>query len=159
MARVESSLVVSKSVEVVFAFLSKRESHLNFIPRMVSLTQTSQGDFSQIGGKADGMLNYFGIKIPVKYEIIDNVPNQKLAMKGLMGPVAFKDGYVLSSQGNGTELKFWLELTPTGWAKIFSPFAGLIGRVHAWETLRNLRREIVSPRRHGDASSLHGSSQ
>lgn len=109
---------------------------------MISLRQTSRGDFAQPGAKADGMLNYFGIKIPVRYEIIENVPNQKLAMNGLMGPVAFKDGYILSRHNGGTEIKFWLELIPGGWAKILSPFAGLIGRLHAWETLRNLKREI-----------------
>jgi hypothetical protein len=139
---VESRLMVSKSVEEIFLFLSKRESHLNFIPRMVSLTQTSQGEFAQVGGRAEGVLNYFGVKIPVKYEIIENVSDQSLAMNGSMPFVNFKDGYVLSSQNGGTEIKFWLELKLMGWTKIFSPFAGLIGKVHAWETLRNLKREI-----------------
>jgi hypothetical protein len=143
MSRIESTIQVSKSFEDVFAFLNKRESHLNFIPRMIELEQTSQGDFGQIGATADGTLNYFGIKIPVRYEIIENETNQKLAMKGSMGPVDFKDGYVLSRQNNGTKIKFWLELNPTGWAKILSPFAGLIGKIHAWETLRNLKREIT----------------
>jgi len=115
---------------------------LNFIPRMVSLTQTSQGKFAQVDATAEGVLNYFGIRIPVKYEIIENVSDQKLAMKGLMGPVAFKDGYALSKQNDGTELKFWLELTLTGWMKILSPFMGLIGKIHAWETLRNLKNEL-----------------
>jgi hypothetical protein len=144
MTRIESSITVSKSVEDVFAFLTKRESHLNFIPRMVSLTQTSQGEFAQIGGTANGFLNYFGVKIPVKYQIIENDSKQKLAMMGLMGPIVFKDGYILDSQAGGTEIKFWLELSPTGWTKIFSPFAGLIGKIHAWETLRNLKREIAA---------------
>jgi len=142
MARIESSIFVSKPIEEAFSFLNKRDSHLSFIPRMISLTQTSHGDFAQVGGTADGTLNYFGIKIPVKYEIIENVHNQKLAMKGLMGPVTFKDGYVLKKRDNGTELKFWLEFKLTGWMKIFSLFMGLIGKIHAWETLRNLKREI-----------------
>lgn len=152
MARIESSIVVSKSVEDVFSFLSKRESHLKFIPRMVSLTQTSQGEFAQVGGTAEGMLNYFGIKIPVKYEIIENVQNQKLAMKGAMPYVDFKDGYVLNGLDNKIEITFWLELIPFGYAKVLSPFAKLIGKVHAWETLRNLKREIAS-------SSLRSPSQ
>jgi hypothetical protein len=142
MSRIESKLTVSRSIENVFAFLSKRESHLNFIPRMVSLTQTSRGEFAQAGGTAEGMLNYFGIKIPVKYEIIENTPNHALALNGAMPFVNFKDGYVLSKRENGTEIKFWLELSLQGWTRIFSPFAGLIGKVHAWETLRNLKREI-----------------
>lgn len=144
MSRIESSIIVSKPIEDVFAFLNKRESHLNFIPRMVSLTQTSQGEFSQIGGTADGMLNYFGIKIPVGYEITENVLNQKLSMNGKMPYVNFKDGYILTKKDNGTEITFWLDLSPFGYTKIFSPFAGLIGKVHAWETLNNLKREITA---------------
>jgi len=142
MARIESSVIVSKSVEDVFSFLSKRESHLNFVPRMIELKQTSPGEFGRVGATANGLLNYFGIRIPVQYEIIEVEPNQKLGMNGQMGPIAFTDGYVVNKNGAGTEIKFWLEFKPTGWTKILSPFAGLIGKVHAWETLRNLKREI-----------------
>ncbi len=142
MARIESSIVVSKSVEETFAFLNKPESHRRFIPRCVEFKQTSDGAFGQVGATVNGLLNYFGIKIPVQYEIIEHEPINKLAMKGLMGPVSFKDGYILSKKNNGTEIKFWLELTMTSWTKLFQPFAGLVGKVHAWETLRNLKKVI-----------------
>jgi hypothetical protein len=143
MAHLESSILVRKSMENVFAFLNRTESHRNFIPRMTALEQTSPGVFGQAGTTLSGMLNYFGIRIPVKYEIIDVEPNQRLAMKGQMGPVLFKDGYLLRKNGDGTEIKFWLDLSPTGWARVFSPFMGLVGKIHAWETLRNLRRELM----------------
>ena len=142
MSRIESTLFVPKPVEHFFAFLNQRESHLHFIPRMIELTQTSPGAFGQVGATSKGLLNYFGLKIPVQYEIIENVPNQKLAMKGAMPYVDFKDGYVLKQQDNGTEITFWLDLAPSGVAKLLTPFAGIIGKVHAWETLRNLKREI-----------------
>ena len=144
MARIESGMVVSKSVEEAFAFLSNPESHRRFIPRCVEFRQTSAGAFGQIGATAKGTLNYFGIRIPVDYEIIEHQPNLRLAMKGRMGPVRFKDGYILSSGSEGTRTTFWLELTMTGLTTILQPFAGLIGKVHAWETLRNLKREIAS---------------
>jgi hypothetical protein len=83
------------------------------------------------------------VKIKVKYKVIKHEPNHRLAMKGQMGPVFFRDGYNLKKSRNGTEIRFWLDLNPTGWAKVFSPFMGLIGRVHAWETLRNLKRELA----------------
>ena len=152
MARIESTIVVQKSVEDAFSFLNKRESHLSFIPRMIELNQTSHGVFGQVGTTADGMLNYFGVKIPVKYEISEHEANHRIAMNGQMGPVAFKDGYVLNRNSAGTEIKFWLELNLTGWTKLFAPFASLIGKIHARETLRNLKREIAS-------SPLRGSSQ
>ena len=142
MARIESSILIPKSIEDAFSFLNKRESHLNFIPRMIALQQTSPGDFGRVGTTADGMLNYFGVKIPVQYEIIEHEVNRRLAMKGKMGPVHFKDGYVLSAAERGTQINFWLELIPAGWTKLFSPFSKMIGKIHAWETLRNLKREI-----------------
>ena len=142
MARIESSILIPKSIEDAFSFLNKRESHLHFIPRMIALQQTSQGDFGRVGTTADGMLNYFGVKIPVQYEIIEHEFNRRLAMKGKMGPVLFKDGYVLSTAQNRTQIRFWLELIPTGWTRLFAPFSKLIGKIHAYETLRNLKREL-----------------
>jgi hypothetical protein len=142
MARIESSILVHKSIEDIFSFLNQRESHLHFIPRMIALRQTSPGNFGRVGTTAIGMLNYFGVKIPVNYEIIENEVNSGFAMKGKMGPVLFKDGYILSAAEDGTQIKFWLELLPTGWTKLFTPFSKMIGKIHAWETLRNLKREL-----------------
>ena len=143
MSSIESTLVVPKSLEDVFAFLNMRESHLRFIPRMTHLEQISPGSFGQAGTRLSGMLNYFGIRIPVQYEIIEVETDQRLAMDGKMGPISFKDSYVLKRNGKGTEIIFWLDLIPTGWAKILTPFMGLVGRIHAWETLRNLKRELM----------------
>ena len=145
MAHIESNILVRKSVEDVFSFLNRSESHERFIPRMTRLDQTSPGGFGQVGTTLSGMLNYFGIRIPVQYEIIEVELNHRLAMQGQMGPVFFQDGYVLKQNGSGTEIQFWLNLLPKGWMRILSPFLGLVGRLHAWETLRNLKRELARP--------------
>ena len=142
MARIESNLIVSKSIEEVFGFLNRRESHLKFIPRMTHLEQETEGAFGQVGTRLSGMLNYFGIRIPVQYELIEVKPIQQLAMQGQIGPVGFKDGYILRSKPEGTQIHFWLELRPTGWAVLMRPFAGIIGRIHAFETLRNLKKVL-----------------
>ena len=154
MAHVESILIVHQSLEDVFDFLNAAESHLKFIPRMTQLVQTSPGVIGQAGTTISGMLNYFCVRIPVRYEIIEVKPNHRLAMKGWMGPILFTDGYILAKKGSRTEIKFWLELVPTGWSKVLTPFMGLIGKSHAWETLRNLKREIT---RHKITSSLRSS--
>ena len=144
MAHVESTLLVSTSEEDVFAFLNASESHAKFIPNMAAFQQTSVGTFGRVGATAQGLLSYFGlIKIGVRYEIIEHEPNHRLAMKGQMGPIHFRDGYVLEKKEDGTEIKFWLDLFPGGWARLLSPFMGLVGKIHAWETLRNLRRELA----------------
>ena len=143
MAHIESTLVTGQSLERVFTFLNECENHLRFIPRMIELRQTSPGVFSRVGTTLLGRLRYFGISIPVQYEVIEIEPNHRFAMQGEMGPVRFKDGYILKKIDAGTEIKFWLDLMPIGWTKLFSPFLGLIGKVHAWETLRNLKSELA----------------
>ena len=144
MARIESTIVVHQSLEDVFAFLNDIESHARFIPNMAEFRQTSAGPFGSVGTTAQGLLSYFGLmKIKVPYEIIEHEPVYRLGMKGQLGPIFFKDGYVLKKTGHGTEIRFWLDLLPTGWTKLLSPFAGLIGKIHAYETLRNLRRELA----------------
>jgi len=157
MARIESMILSTKSVEDVFSFLNRCESHKRFIPRMTALDQTSPGAFGKAGTTLSGMLNYFGVHIPVRYEIIEAESNHRLAMKGQMGPFLFKDGYILKKNSGGTEIRFWLDLLPQGSTKIFSPFIALLGKIHAWETLRNLKRELM--RQEIASSSLHPSSQ
>ncbi len=143
MTRIESSIQVSKSVEDVFGFLSAADNHVRFIPNMAEFKQTSAGTFGQVGATARGLLHSLRmINIEVTYEIIEYEPNHRLAMKGKMGPILFKDGYVLDPAENGTLIKFWVELNPTGWTSIFRPFARLIGRIHAMETLMNLKNAL-----------------
>lgn len=145
MARIESTLIVHQSLEDVFVFLNASENHARFIPNMADFKQTSPGTFGKVGATAQGLLSYFGlVKIKVQYEIIEHELNRRLGMRGQMGPVIFKDGYILKENGSGTGIKFWLDLAPTGWARLFSPFMGLIGKIHAFETLRNLKRELAT---------------
>jgi carbon monoxide dehydrogenase subunit G len=156
MARIESSIIVRQALDEVFAFLNAAENHARFIPNMAEFRPTSPGAFGNVGTTAQGLLSYFGlVKIKVKYKIIKYEPNHRLAMKGQMGPLLFKDGYILKKGGDGTEIKFWLDLRPTGRAKVFSPFMWLVGKIHAWETLRNLKRELAKKEIASSSRSLH----
>ena len=142
MVRIESSIQVPVPVQDVFTFLSRCESHQRFIPRMTELHQTPAGSFAA-GTKLSGMLNYFGMRIPVQYEIIELKSNRALTMNGQMGSIRFQDGYILSTAEPASRIKFWLELYPPRPARVVSPLLGVIGKIHAWETLRNLKRELL----------------
>jgi hypothetical protein len=63
-------------------------------------------------------------------------------MKGAMGPITFRDGYVLEPQGSSTRVNFWLEPTLTGLMRVARPFVALVGKAHAYETLVNLKRAL-----------------
>ena len=143
MKRIESNILVSKSVGDIFNFLNVAENHAKFIPNMIEFNNVSPGGrFGQVGSRANGVLRIWGQKMRVPYEIIENEQNLKFGMKGVLGPVAFQDGYILSPAENGTIIKFWLELMLDGFGRLMSPVAGLIGTIHAHETLANLKNVL-----------------
>jgi hypothetical protein len=84
----------------------------------------------------------FFLRTPVLYEITQVEPDKTFDMKGIMGPVTFDDGYTLETLGSSTRIHFWLELTLHGPAKLATPFIGLVGRIHAAETLANLKKVL-----------------
>jgi hypothetical protein len=142
MNRIESNILVPKSVEEIFNFLNIAENHAKFIPNMIEFNQVPPGRFGQVGSIAQGVLRFWGRKMNVRYEIIEHEANKKLAMKGAIGPIAFKDGYVLSPTENGTRIKFWLELVLSDFGRLFTPLASLVGKAHAHETLANLKNVL-----------------
>jgi hypothetical protein len=143
MTRIESKLWVPLSVETVFGFLDQAENHARFIPNMVEFNKTSPGRFGQVGTTIQGVLRLWGQRLQVPYTIIEHSDNQRLAMQGALGPLAFEDGYVLSATQGGTTIQFWLELMLSGPGRLLSPAAGLIGWIHAQETLTNLKRQLA----------------
>ena len=109
---------------------------------MIHFNQTTLGVFGRVGAKANGTLNILGVNIKIPYELIEHEPEHKLAMKGSLGPLLFKDGYALEIVGNKTKIKFWLEIDARGVLILFQPLTSLIAKLHARETLQNLRREL-----------------
>ena len=140
--RLESMIQINRPAEDIFAFLNAPENHPRFVPGMLEFKKTSPGPMGQIGATVKGVRRILGRKIELPYEITEYQRGIKLAMKGAMGPILFKDGYVLESMGPNTRVKFWLEFTLTGLMSVARPFLDLVGKAHAHETLTNLKRAL-----------------
>jgi carbon monoxide dehydrogenase subunit G len=146
MSRIEASTLINKPAGDIFAFFSVPENHAKFIPGMLEFKQTSPGSFAQAGATARGVRRDFVLDTPVLYEITQVEADITFAMQGIMGPVFFEDGYVLEPLDGSTRVNFWLELTLRGPAKVGQPFLGLVGRIHAAETLANLKKVLETNR-------------
>jgi carbon monoxide dehydrogenase subunit G len=142
MSRIQTSVQINKPLGDIFAFFSIPENHAKFIPGMLEFKQTSPGAFAQVGATARGLRRDFIVTTQVFYEITQVEPDKQIGMKGIMGPVTFEDGYALESLGSSTRVNFWLELRLNGPAKLGQPFIGLVGRIHAAETLANLKKVL-----------------
>ena len=140
--RLESMIQINRPAEDIFAFLNAPENHPKFVPGMLEFKKTSPGPMGQIGATVKGVRRILGRKIELPYEITEYQRGIKLAMKGAMGPILFKDGYVLESMGPNTRVKFWLEFTLTGLMNVARPLLDIVGKAHAYETLTNLKRAL-----------------
>lgn len=140
--RTESTIQINRSAEDIFAFINAPENHPKFVPGMLEFKKTSPGPLGQVGATVRGVRRFLGRKIELPYEITEYRRGIKLAMKGAMGPILFKDGYILESMGPNTRVKFWLEFTLTGLMNVARPFVALIGKAHANETLTNLKKAL-----------------
>jgi len=143
--RLESTILINRPVEDIFAFLNNPENHPKFVPGMLEFKKTSPGPFEQVGASVQGVRRFLGQRMELPYEITEFQQGNKLGMKGAMGPIKFKDGYVLESMGPNTRVKFWLEFTLTGLMKFTQPLFAIVGKAHANETLTNLKKAIERP--------------
>jgi uncharacterized protein YndB with AHSA1/START domain len=140
--RLETTIIINRPAEDVFAFLNIPENHPKFVPGMIEFKKTSPGPLGRVGATIRGVRQFLGQRMVLPYEITEYEPGNRLGMKGMMGPITFEDGYVLDSMGNSTRVRFWLELTLTGLMKIAKPFVVWQGKIHAGETLTNLKSAL-----------------
>jgi hypothetical protein len=134
--------MINRPAEDVFAFLNIPENHPKFVPGMIEFKKTSPGPLRRVGATIRGVRQFLGQRMVLPYEITEYEPGNRLGMRGMMGPITFEDGYVLDSMGNSTRVRFWLELTLTGLMKIAKPFVVWQGKIHADETLANLKSAL-----------------
>lgn len=140
--RLEATILINKPAEDVFTFLHNPDNHPKFVPGMLEFKKMSPGPIERVGTSVQGVRRFLGRRMELPYEITEYQRGARLGMKGAMGPITFKDGYVLESLGSNTRVKFWLELTLTGIMKLARPFLAIVGKTHAHETLVNLKKAL-----------------
>jgi carbon monoxide dehydrogenase subunit G len=144
--RLESTILINKPAEDVFAFINIPENHTKFVPGMLEFKKTTPGPLGQVGASVRGVRKFLWRKWELPYEITEAEPGNRLGMKGRMGPLAFRDGYILEKMGSDTRVRFWVEPMLTGLMKLAKPLIELMGRAHATETLTNLKKALERTR-------------
>ena len=140
--RLEATILINRPAGEIFTFLNDPENHPKFVPGMLEFIKTSPGPFEQAGTSVQGVRRFLGRRIELPYEITEFQQGSTLGMKGALGPITFRDGYVLEAMGPKTRVKFWLEFTLLGVMKLARPFMALVGKAHAHETLTD-RKSVV----------------
>ncbi|MBI1997386.1 MAG: SRPBCC family protein [Deltaproteobacteria bacterium] len=113
MIKVEHSIVVPRSVDEVFSFLSNFEHDPHWQTGILEAKQTPEG-VTLVGTTIRQVRKFLGRRLDYTGEVIDYEENKKIWVKSISGPYPFEGGYALEPVDGGTKVTFLLSVQPRG---------------------------------------------
>lgn len=120
MARAENSITINRSPADVFAFLADGLNNARW-REGVRKVELASGEAGQVGTVYRQVLaGPGGRSIDGDYRITSAVPGEELSFQVVAGPARPTGSYTLTPAGDGTTVRFVLELTPKGVMKLMN---------------------------------------
>jgi uncharacterized membrane protein len=139
MAKVEfSTITITRSVDDVFAVLSKLEDTPKWSSTAIEAKITSAGPIG-VGATARYVDKFLGRRIESEVEITEFEPNRKLTMQSTSGPFPFRGSVTLEGHGGSTRVGGSFEAEPGGFFKLAEPLLVRIGKRQFESDLANLK--------------------
>src|SRR5262245_60593653 len=86
MIKIETSTVINRPVEQVFAVVSNPESYLKWSPGLVEVKKTSEGPIG-VGATWRLVRQAFGRRLEGDLELTEYEPNRKFTLESKSGPI------------------------------------------------------------------------
>lgn len=123
----ESSIVIDRPLEEVFAFLADLENDVDWRREWVDGNKTSAGPIGlgtmfRLVGKA------FGRRFEVDYETTEYDPNRSAAWKSVSGPLPPRFWRTFVHVDGGTLVTIRYEAEPRGFLKLVGPLLTSMGK-------------------------------
>lgn len=139
MAKVEfSTITINRSVDDVFAVLTKLEDTPKWSSTAIEVTITSAGPIG-VGTTARYVDKFLGRRIESEVEITEFEPNRKLSMHSTSGTFSFRGSVTVEGSGEGTRVGGSFEAEPGGFFKLAEPVLVRIGKRQFESDLANLK--------------------
>jgi uncharacterized membrane protein len=120
MLKIESTTVINRPIEDVFAVLSNLENNPKWSTAFLEVEKTSQGPIS-VGTKWHAVQKAFGRQLESEVEVTEYEPNRKCAQKSKSGPIPAKIWQTYEPVEGGTQVTVALEAEVGGFFKLAEP--------------------------------------
>ena len=140
--KIETSVVINKSVEVVFEFMANPENDMLWQSGVLGSRKTSEGRMGA-GTTEESEFQFLGRRIKSTLEVTEYEPHRKIEYKTISGPIPFKVSYIFDSLAEGgTKVTFVMEGDAGGFFKLAEP---LVARTvqRQWETNLATLKDIL----------------
>jgi carbon monoxide dehydrogenase subunit G len=139
MIEVETSIVIDKSIEKVFEFVTKPENDAKWYVGLESWDHTP-GEPAGVGSTSQSKIRFLGIPIEVTWEVIGYEAPTRIEVKTIEGPVAVEAQYSLEAMGEDqTKLTVSGEADLVGVFDLAEPLVERIARRQWQSSLENLK--------------------
>jgi uncharacterized membrane protein len=119
MLKIESTAVINRPVEEVFAILSNVENNPKWSSAFLEVNKTSDGPVG-VGTTWRGVGKFLGNRIEVEIEETEYEPNQKITQKST-SPFPVNQQMTFENVDGGTRLNVNFEAEPGGFFKLAEP--------------------------------------
>ena len=127
MLKIESTAVINRPIEEVFAVLSNAENNPKWSSAFLEVQKTSDGPIG-VGTTWQGLGKFLGKQIEVELEETEYEQNRKSAQKSTV-PFPVNQQMTFESVDGGTRVNVRFEADPGGFFKLAEPLlAGMVKR-------------------------------
>ena len=120
MAKVESSVVINRPIEEVFAYVVDPNNTAQWAGPVVEAKQTSDGPVG-LGTTSTRVTQFLGRTMEATYEITEFEPNRYYVDKMTSGPVPINGRISFDAAEDGTKVTIAGEIEATGFFKLAEP--------------------------------------
>jgi uncharacterized membrane protein len=120
MINVEKSIIIERSVEEVFHYVSNLTHSAEWQTGLTEVRQVTDRRLG-VGTQFAFVRTFLGRKMEASNEITEFTPNVKVAFKTISGPIPLEASYQFEPAENGTKLTSKIEMRPKGFVSLAEP--------------------------------------
>jgi uncharacterized membrane protein len=137
MLKIESTTLINRPVEEVFAVLSNVENNPKWSSAFLEVNKTSEGPVG-VGTTWRGVGKFLGKRIEVEIEQTEYEPNQKSTQKSTL-PFPVNQQMSFERVDGGTRVNLLFEADPGGFFKLAEPLLASMAKRNIEGELANLK--------------------
>lgn len=140
MLKIESSIVINRPLEEVFAVVSNHENYPKWDPGALEVKKTSSGPIG-LGTTWRSVSERLGKRRETESEIVEYEPNRKITRQHKQG-MPTKAQFTFESVAGGTRVALILEAEPAGFFKLAAPVLMPLMKRQFEGILANLKKQM-----------------
>ena len=141
MTKLDTSVVINRPIEEVFAFATDLEKMTQWSAELVEVKKTSEGPVG-VGTTFSAVASVLGRQLEVDNEVSAYEPNTKYSIKVTSGPITGGGGYTFEPVEGGTKATFGFDADLGGFFRMAEPLVVRMLR-RQYETNLNHLKDLL----------------